>query len=207
MSCSIMPAAYSSTCCRRSRRPSGGLLPRHGCGSASACRSTRRTRACLLLPSLDEVDRRREGLVIDGFHTLAGQRAGIFDFCVPSSHRSDDRITPRGPKVSRTCGRHPYQVGRVVLVFRLFLGVQVIEVAEELIKPVVRGQMLVKVTKVVLAELSCRVALLFEQRGDGDVLLCMPCGAPGRPTLDNPVRNAVCPVMKVDRPAVQDCSA
>ena len=35
----------------------------------------------------------------------------------------------------------------------------------------------------------------------------MPCGAPGRPTLESPVRKAVCPVMKVDRPAVQDCSA
>ena len=32
-------------------------------------------------------------------------------------------------------------------------------------------------------------------------------GAPGAPTLERPVRKVACPVMKLDRPAVQLCSA
>ena len=36
---------------------------------------------------------------------------------------------------------------------------------------------------------------------------CRPSVAAGRPTLDRPVRNVACPVMKDDRPAVQLCSA
>ena len=30
---------------------------------------------------------------------------------------------------------------------------------------------------------------------------------PGTPTLESPVRSVTCPVMKLDRPAVQLCSA
>jgi hypothetical protein len=99
------------------------------------------------------------------------------------------------------------QVGGIVLVLRLFLGIEVIEVAEELVEAVVRRQMLVEVAEVVLAELPGCVALCFQQRSDGGVFSFMPCGAPGMPTLESPVRRAVCPVMKVERPAVQDCSA
>ncbi|MBM1003054.1 MAG: hypothetical protein N839_0011630, partial [Desulfofustis sp. PB-SRB1] len=50
------------------------------------------------------------------------------------------------------------QVAGVVLVLRLFLGIEVIKIAEELVKAVVRRQMLVEVTQVVLAELPGRVA-------------------------------------------------
>ncbi len=34
----------------------------------------------------------------------------------------------------------------------------------------------------------------------------MPMAAPGMPTLDRPVRSTLWPVMKEERPAVQDCS-
>jgi hypothetical protein len=46
----------------------------------------------------------------------------------------------------------------------------VIEVAEELVEAVIRRQMLVKVAQMVLAELPGGIALLFQKRGDGDVL-------------------------------------
>ena len=36
---------------------------------------------------------------------------------------------------------------------------------------------------------------------------CKPTVAPGTPTLLNPVRKVASPAMKVDRPAVQLCSA
>jgi hypothetical protein len=62
-----------------------------------------------------------------------------------------------------------HHVVRVVLVLRLFLGVQVVEVAEELVEAVVGRQVLVAVTEVVLAELASGVALVLEQAGDGRV--------------------------------------
>jgi xanthosine utilization system XapX-like protein len=48
---------------------------------------------------------------------------------------------------------------RVVGVLGLFLGVQVVEVAEELVEAVVGRQHLVAVAEVVLAELAGHVAL------------------------------------------------
>jgi hypothetical protein len=66
------------------------------------------------------------------------------------------------------------QIGGIVLVLRLFLGVEVIEIAEELIEAVVRRQMLVEIAEVVLAELPGCVALCFQQCGDGGVLFLHP---------------------------------
>ena len=60
-------------------------------------------------------------------------------------------------------------VGGVVLVLRLLLGVEVVEVAEELVEPVHGGQVLVTVALVVLAELAGGVALALQHRGHGDV--------------------------------------
>ena len=74
-------------------------------------------------------------------------------------------ITPRGPKFFLNSG-----VLRVVGVLRLFLGVEVVEVAEELVEAVVRRQHLVAVAEMVLAELAGHVALRLEQAGDGRVL-------------------------------------
>src|SRR5262245_42295036 len=59
---------------------------------------------------------------------------------------------------------------RVVRVLRLLFRVQVIEVAEELVEAVVRGQELVFVTQMILAELSRRVTELLEYLRDGGIL-------------------------------------
>jgi hypothetical protein len=59
---------------------------------------------------------------------------------------------------------------RVVGVLGLFLRVQVVEVAEELVEPVHRGQELVAVAEVVLAELAGDVAHGLQDLGDGGVL-------------------------------------
>ena len=78
---------------------------------------------------------------------------------------------------------------RVVRMLGLLLGVEVVEVAEELVEPVLRRQVLVQVAEVVLAELPRRVAERLEELGDrrilgGDARL----GDPGIPTLLRPVR-------------------
>jgi hypothetical protein len=61
-------------------------------------------------------------------------------------------------------------LGRVVGELGLLLGVEVVEVAEELVEAVHRGQELVAVAEVVLAELAGRVAEVLEGRRDGRVL-------------------------------------
>jgi hypothetical protein len=50
----------------------------------------------------------------------------------------------------------------------------VIQIAEELIETVHRGQVLVAVTQVVLAELAGGIALGLQRRGDGRVLRLQP---------------------------------
>jgi hypothetical protein len=95
----------------------------------------------------------------------------------------------------------------VVVGLRLFLGVQVVEVAEELVEAVVGGQVLVLVAQVVLAELAGGVAVRLEEVGDGRRPVGMPCSEPGMPMVSRPVRNGCCPRMKEALPAVQLCCA
>ena len=75
-------------------------------------------------------------------------------------------MTPRGPNSLRKV-----RILRVVLVFRFLFGVEVIQVAEELVEAVVGGQKLILVPQVILAELAGRVPLRLQQGGDGRVLL------------------------------------
>ena len=62
------------------------------------------------------------------------------------------------------------RVLRIVGVFRLFLGVEVIEVAEELVEAVHRRQVLVAIAEVVLAELAGGVAEVLQDLRDRRVL-------------------------------------
>ena len=63
------------------------------------------------------------------------------------------------------------RVLRIVRQFRLFLGVQVVEVAVELVEAVHGRQELVAVAKMVLAELAGRIAERLEQFGDRRIFL------------------------------------
>jgi hypothetical protein len=84
--------------------------------------------------------------------------------------------------------------GRPVRRLRILLGVEVVEVAEELVEPVDGGQELVAVAEVVLAELPCRVAERLQELRDRRVLRLQADGRPGMPTLLSPVRKTLCPV-------------
>ncbi len=68
--------------------------------------------------------------------------------------------TPRGPNF------FGIRVFRIVRVFRLFLGVEVIEVAEELVEAVHGRQMLVAIAQMVLAELAGGVAEALQELPD-----------------------------------------
>ena len=110
---------------------------------------------------LHELQRPGGDLLVDGFHALLGQRAGVVDTAVGKAVNH-----PARAELLLELG-----VFRVVGVFRLLLGVQVVEVAEEFVEAVIGRQHLVAVTEVVLAELAGDVTERLEQPGDGRVFL------------------------------------
>ena len=132
-----------------------------------------------LVLAVDEVDGGLQELVVDGLHPLLGQWAGVLDatvgVAVDHSARAE-ALAEVGEVLSR----------RVVGQLRLLLGVQVVQVAEELVEAVVAGQELVLVAKMVLAELAGRVPQRLEQLGDRRVLGLQPHVGAGQPDLAQP---------------------
>ncbi|MNL17509.1 hypothetical protein D3C87_1386050 [compost metagenome] len=100
------------------------------------------------------------GFVVDGFHALGGQCAGVFDLAV-------------GVAVDHATGSPGFDEVRVVLgpvrALGFFFGVEVVQVAEELVEAVVGRQEFILVAQVVLAKLAGGVALGLEGLGEGDV--------------------------------------
>jgi hypothetical protein len=103
--------------------------------------------------------------VIDGLHPLGGQRAGILDPAVREAVQYAARIVG-------------LEEHRIVLwpirTFGLFFGIEMIEVAEELVEAMIGRQILVPIAEVVLAELGGRIAEGLERLGNGDVAVLEP---------------------------------
>ena len=120
--------------------------------------------------------RRRRGFVVDRLHALLGQWAGVFDRLLAdlAEARIDGRIVDVGRLGAQHAARAELlterRVLRIVLVLGLLLGVQMVEIAEELVEAVQRRQELVLVAEMVLAELPGGIAERLEQRRDGGVL-------------------------------------
>ena len=87
--------------------------------------------------------------------------------------------------------REVRRVLRIVRQLRLFLGVEVIEVAEELIEAVDGRQRLVAIADVVLAELAGGVAEVLQQAADGGIELAHAHRRAGEADLGEPGANAV----------------
>ena len=93
-----------------------------------------------------------------------------------------------GPAVEHAAGLvllDQRRILEVVLVLELFLGVEVVERAEELVEPVRGRQRLVRVAQVVLAELRGHVALVLEQFGDRHVTCLQPFLRAGQADLQH----------------------
>ena len=127
--------------------------------------------ACLVMKS-DGGCRR---FVVDRFHALSRSARR----CLRSCRRRSCGCTPRG--VVRL--EETRIVLRPVGPFRLLFGIQVIQVAEELIEAVVGRQILVAVAQMVLAELSGRITQRLERLCDGDVALLQADRRSGMPDL------------------------
>ena len=130
----------------------------------------------LCLP-IDEVERGVEDLFVHGLHALLGQRAGVLDRLLADS--AEARVFGRIVRVARLAPEHAARaepgaergVLRIVRMLRLILGIEMVEVAEELVEPVHRRQELVAVAEVVLAKLAGGVALRLEQFGERRIFL------------------------------------
>ena len=116
-------------------------------------------RRAVRLLAADEVDRRVGDLVVDGLHPLLGQRTGVLDPLGPILIRPTVKdATGAEPLPELREIRRRWVVGQLGFLF----GVEVVEVAEELVEAVVGGQVLVLVPQVVLAELAGGVAVRLE---------------------------------------------
>ena len=98
--------------------------------------------------------------LVDDLHALAGQRAGILDLAIGVGVNH-----PARREALAKLGILGIEIG-----LGLLLRVEVVQVAEELVKAVVGRQEFVLVAQVVLAELRGGVAQWLEQLGDGGVL-------------------------------------
>ena len=136
---------------------------------------------------LHELLRRRNEFVVAGLHALLGERAGVGHSLL--ADLAPARLLGRVVHVGRPGMHHPArpesiaEVREILFVgivrhFGLFFGVEMIEVAEELVEAVVGRKHAVEIAEVVLAELAGRIALVLEAGGDGhDVLLHPDRGA------------------------------
>jgi len=121
--------------------------------------------------ALNEVNGGIYGFIIHGLHAFFGQGAGVLDLAV--GRGLDHATRPKFFAELRTF--------RIVLVFRLFLGVEVVEVAEEFIKTVIGGEHFITVTQVILAELTGGIALSLEQTGNGGIFFLHALFGAGQP--------------------------
>jgi hypothetical protein len=122
--------------------------------------------------ALHEIDRRRQEFLVHRFHPLLVQRPRIFDGLLPDLA---ELIVHRWiVLVGRLAAKHTarseplaeVRILRIVRIFGLLFGVEVIEVAEELVEAVHGRQVLVAIAKVVLAELAGGVSLIFQELRD-----------------------------------------
>ena len=140
-----------------------------------------------LVGAVDEVQRPGQQVVLDGLHALAGQRPGVSDGLAadPAEAFVLGRVVGlAGPGVQHAAGGeqplHHRVVPGVIGLLGLLLGVQVIQVAVELVEAVHGGEELVAVAQVVLAVLGGHVPLRLEQLGQGRILGLEALGSPGQ---------------------------
>ncbi len=147
--------------------------------------------------ALHVVDGGGGGLVVDSLHPLLGESASVFDglFANFAEARIDGRVVHVGGFALEHAARA--ELGSVSRVLRIvgqlgfFLGVEVIEIAEELVEAVDGRQSLVAIADVVLAELSRSVSEVLKQAADRRIELAHPHRRAREAHLGQPRANAV----------------
>ena len=126
--------------------------------------------------AVDEVEGSVEEFLIHRFHTLLVKRPGVFDSSAcPTCRTADPRWSVHGRRrasAARRAGRTFIELGvlGIVGILRLFLGVEVVEVAEEFVEAMHGWQKFVAVAEMVLAKLAGRIAKRLKQLGERRIL-------------------------------------
>jgi hypothetical protein len=141
----------------------------------------------ILVGLVDEAKCRCRGLVIDGFHPFLRQWPSILDLLTAFA------VGPAVEYASRAEVFLELGVLGIVRKFRFFLGIEVVEIADELVEAVHGRQKLVSVTKVILAELASGVAQGLEQLGDGRIFLHYAQIGAWQPHLRQPRTDGILP--------------
>ena len=136
-------------------------------------------RLVLLLGFFHEAQRLLGDFLVDRFHALLAERAGGHDLLRAV------RVGPAVQHAARLELLDHFRILEVVRVLELFLRIEVVERAEELVEAVRGRQGVVGVTEVVLAELTGLVALPLEQFGDGHVPRLEPFLRAGQADLEH----------------------
>src|SRR5262249_12109438 len=112
----------------------------------------------------------RGDLLVDRLHPLPGERAGVLD--LPARDGMD-----HAPRAELLPELLPL---RIVDTLRLLLGVEMVEVAEELVETVGGREKFVAVAEMVLPELPRRVAQGLQQLSDRRVVRAQSDIGPGQ---------------------------
>src|SRR5262249_50528961 len=123
-----------------------------------------------IMLALDEALGRRDKFVIARFHALFRERSRILDLLLAGAAPAP--LLRRVVFVRRPGTDHATRtiilskigkilVRRIVGHFRLFFGIEVIEISEKLVKAVIGRQHVIEITEMVLSELSRRIAVIL----------------------------------------------
>ena len=128
-------------------------------------------RLVVRLGLVDEGERLVANLVVDRFHPLRIERAGVLDLLLadlaPARHFGRVILVGR-PTVNHVARPDLVeQFLRVIWMRRIFHRIEMVEVAEELVEAVHRRQKFVLVAEMVLAELAGGVAHALQRVGNG----------------------------------------
>jgi hypothetical protein len=137
------------------------------------------------------------GFVVNCFHPLLGERSAVLDglHADLAEPRVDGRVVGVGRLALEYAARAELgPVGRILRVIRqlwFFFGIEVVEVAEELVEAVDRGQTFVAIADVILAELTRRVTQILEQTADRRIKLAHAHRRAGKADFGHAAANAM----------------
>ena len=97
-------------------------------------------------------------------------------------------VAVQSQDAARTETQPELRILRIIGVLRFVLGIQMVEIAEELVEAVNRRQKVIAIAKMVLTELSGNVALRLEQFGKCRVLVRQPFLCSRQADFEKPVR-------------------
>ena len=141
---------------------------------------------------VDEAEGRRKELLVHCLHALLVERPRVL--AVLLAPLPEAGVLAWNGLGRRGAAHHParpkflaeLRAFGIVGMLRLVLGVEVVEVAEELIEAVHGGQELVAVAEMVLAELTGHVAERLQEVGDGRIRGLQALGRAGQSDLQQP---------------------